>query len=375
MKMATQTAFITGTFRSGTSLILTALNTHEKIMIAWQPFWLFFKEVRNKFFQEVIKIAINKDYPLGTLQFASEDEAKLFRDVLNLVEFKKSELADLMFRIKAYLARDDGEMNKGMKPVKLVQYLNDIRPGTGGEILEQLMSRLRLWEEKLRASRDGKVRKEVLGVKEVFCDEFIGPILENGGSDTVAVHMVRDPRAVVASRNYGRYFEVTGSKYPIFLIIRSWLTAVATYLDNKVKDRYWMIRYEDLVTSPRKTLETVCKVLKVDFREKMLDVARYTDAAGNPWATNSSFENHRTLSTSSIDQWVSVLSDREIELIEYFCESEMKCLGYQVTNSYFDLDRIHRFKEDERYIRDWLRKFYFGPEEDVLNHVRKLRVP
>jgi hypothetical protein len=348
--------FITGVFRTGTSLLSTALNVHPNVLVGWQPFWLFFKECRNKFFKDVIGAPFDPEYPMGVFQFRSEDESKLFQDVLNQVQFNNSELASLISKIKAYLLDKSEKINTNMKPASLSKHIEDMESGSAGYVLKQLLERLYLAET--RKKERAQIR--VVGIKEVFCEEYIEPILNYEGLDFSVLHIIRDPRAIVASRNYGKYMEATESKYPIFFMIRSWRRTVENYFLNRNRTNYLMIKYEDLVTYPEDTLRQICNILQVRFSQDLLDFSKYTDTKGNKWKTNSSFEDAKTFSTFSVSRWKGVLSSEEIEVIEYFCQSELKYMGYEVTTRDFDVKRIFNFYEDITYVNYWLRKYDFN---------------
>jgi len=352
---------ITGTFRSGTSLLTTVLSAHKQVAIAWQPYWSFFKACRNKFFKEIIRKPFDPDYPMGILQFAPGKERALLPDIFNLVKFDRPELMSAISQIKSDLSYEDEKMNRDMKPAGLGKYLDDVEPGTAGDVLSQLMERLYLYE--IGTNRANKADLKIVGIKEVFCEEYMEPILAYQGLDSVVLHIIRDPRGVVASRNYGKYMEATGSKYPIFFIIRSWRRTVANYILNKDKKNYLMIKYEDLVSQPEKILNKVCNLSGVPFSEDILDLDKFRDSVGNRWTPNTSFESSKTINTASINRWNSVLSSEEIEVIEYFCQSELRLLRYEIMTKYFDVERISNFHEDMANIKHWLRQYDF--REDV----------
>ena len=347
--------FITGVFRTGTSLLSTALNVHPDVLVGWQPFWLFFKECRNKFFKDIIGVPIDPEYPMGVLQFRSEYESKLFQDVLNQVQFNNSELASLISKIKAYLLDKSEKINSNMKPASLFKHIEDLESGSAGYVLKQLLERLYLAETR----KIERTQIKVVGIKEVFCEEYIEPILSYEGLDFSVLHIIRDPRAIVASRNYGKYMEATGSRYPIFFIIRSWRRTVVNSILNKDNQNYLMIRYEDLVSQSEEILNQVCSVLGVKFSKDILDFKKFKDRRGNSWEPNTSFERFEMINTSSVDKWREVLSTEEIEVIEYFCRKEMECLGYEVITRSFNIEKISHFQEDTDNINKWLRNYDF----------------
>ena len=60
--------------------------------------------------------------------------------------------------------------------------------------------------------------------------------------------------------------------------------------------------------------------------------------------------------TSSIDYWKKVLQPKEIGIIEFLCNCEMKELGYSRVEPKFGLEDFMNFQEDESAIIKWLKK-------------------
>jgi hypothetical protein len=346
-----------GNFRSGTTLLSSALNTHENVLVAWQPYWLFFKTCRNKWIEKNTGRKPDPDYPLGDLPMNLPWDRESFSRIFDLVEFDRNDIEDLILQIREYLSQNEEAMNRHMKPASLVSHLHGIDPGYGGDILAQLMKRL-----SVGGCLDyfpTKVGIGFVGIKETFCEDFIEPILTYGGFPSVALHIIRDPRSVVASRNYGRYMESVGSKYPLFLIIRTWLRSVANYIRCRDRDHYLMVKYEDLVRDPEAEMNRICAALRIEFTPNLLHPEAYRDNRGNQWASNSSFGNIGGIHTGSVNKWRNVLSPDEVEIIEYYCQPEMEALGYQVTTKQFDSEKIGCFQEDMSQVRDWLRRYEF----------------
>ena len=57
--------FVTGTFRSATTLMAKALSANDKIFIADDPFFQFFKEFRNEFFYSNGLKNFDNNYPIS----------------------------------------------------------------------------------------------------------------------------------------------------------------------------------------------------------------------------------------------------------------------------------------------------------------------
>lgn len=294
---------------------------------------------------------------MGLLRGETETEQEILKDIFNTISFEQDELNSLIMRIKEDLSKDEEKINKGMKNDVLAKYLDGLEAGTSGQIISQLLDRLYLSTKE--SPKNLTKNLQIVGIKEVFCEEYINPFLNYYGSNSAALHIIRDPRAVVASRNYGKYMEATGSKYPIFFIIQSWKRSVEYYLLNQEKDNYLMVRYENLASKPQKVLRLVCEILHMNFTAEMTDFDLFKDSKGNPWQANSSFGNSRAINTASINKWQEILPPEEIELTEYYCQKEMEVLGYKLSCKQFDQQTILNFKEDSSKISNWLRCFNF----------------
>lgn len=366
-----KTAFLTGSFRSGTSLLAGALNTHPNVTIGWQPYWLFFKVCRKLFFERIVERGFDADYPMGIDCFTSETERGLFSNVFDILTLDRKELKRLTSRMCSSLSQCSSEeknMNGILKPVRLANYLEGIEPGTAGAVFSQLLERL--WRSQMNGHERASEHECIVGIKEVFCEEYIKPLLQNKDINSVVLHIIRDPRAVVASRNYGKYVEATGSTYPIYFIIRSWKRTVEYARLNAPHHHYLMLQYEDMVAHPAEVFKRICEAVGIEFSEDMLDGRNYKDHEGNLWQGNSSFEGSTAITTSSVDRWRNVLSTAEVELIEYCCQAEMEGLGYDITTTTFDRERIRLFHEDTSRIRKWIGKydFKYDPHESVGPH-------
>jgi hypothetical protein len=125
-------------------------------------------------------------------------------------------------------------------------------------------------------------------------------------------------------------------------------------------ENYLMMRYEDLVRQPEKSLREVCSSLGLEFAEDLLNPDKYTDASGMRWQSNSSFERVVSIDTSPIDRWKEILPKEEVELIEYWCHREMELLGYEVTTKAFNKNKICGFQENMSYVKPWLKSHDFS---------------
>jgi hypothetical protein len=144
----------------------------------------------------------------------------------------------------------------------------------------------------------------------------------------VMVHIVRDPRDRYASviRRYD------GEPKGIGAATARWIRSTKAGLRNlnRYRDRYLMVRYEDLARNPQPTLQLVCEHVGVSYESVMLEMRgapEETDSGGN-----SSFGDIQpgTISTRAIGRFRSVLPPRDIAFIQASAGRLMTAAGYEM---------------------------------------------
>lgn len=153
------------------------------------------------------------------------------------------------------------------------------------------------------------------------------------------VHMVRDPRAVMASQKMRwqrRRLAADGVKVPRsqslrvwvnyhpYTVARLWSQATGAALALAPHPRVTLIRFEDLLQNPETTVRHLCARLGLNFDEKMLDVGQI-----NSSHQSSAGGARRGLHTAAIDTWRQVLSPTETAIAERRCGALMSRFGYQ----------------------------------------------
>lgn len=137
--------------------------------------------------------------------------------------------------------------------------------------------------------------------------------------------MIRDPRDVYTSIKVN-YKE----RYPLPDVISVWERALLDGLLAKSvvgAARMAEVRYEALVTRPRRQLEEICSFLGVQYEEHMLNY--YESEAARAL---SRIPHHRNVvmpvSRGSVGSYRSALTEEEITEINRRVASPARCLGY-----------------------------------------------
>ena len=304
--------FITGMFRAGTTLLARMMNVHPQIVCASDPYRPFFNCFRDCIAEE-LEINIKPYAPLGDY-FASIEELKLLQKIQSAhlnQPFPDNKRAELLKQI-----RSQGEPYSP----KITEQLESISGDTFLEVYNNLML--------LVPECYGSSNEEWTATKEVWCTEFV-PVLARSYPEAKFMLIVRDPRAVCASKN------VTDEKYPWLFLVRQWRKlSILTWVYKNLasfNDRVLLLRYEDLITNPEQTLQEICAFLRVAMDERALDPRNFVDGRGESWVQNTSYQDKkRTFNRSSIDNWKNALGNTVVEYIEQLCFAEMKCYNYKL---------------------------------------------
>ena len=153
------------------------------------------------------------------------------------------------------------------------------------------------------------------------------------------VHIVRDPRAVMASQKkrwQRRRLATTTSRVPSYEALRVWVNyhpytiarlwsrATAAALALEGHPRVTLVRFEDLVRQPEATVRRLCERLGLGYEPAMLEVGQVNSSH------QSSVGGMRPgLNSGAIDMWQGVLSPAETAITERMCATSMRRFGYE----------------------------------------------
>lgn len=145
---------------------------------------------------------------------------------------------------------------------------------------------------------------------------------------TQVVHIVRDPRDVAVSQR-------DAWNTPIMSSAVRWMLDQRQQQDIELlasSDRFVTVRYEDLVVEPEAQLRRVCDVLSITFTPDMLKPHQRSQSG----FADREEHKHRTLesvTTSRVGRYRRELSPMELAAIERVCGGHMERLGYELEGS------------------------------------------
>jgi hypothetical protein len=197
--------------------------------------------------------------------------------------------------------------------------------GDRGALSEKLMREATTYQELFSgiARHDAELYgKERWGEKtpqhalfsQTLCDWYPGATL---------IHMIRDPRDVVASMQ--RMPFAADSVVQNAWKWREWNLAAQRCSD---RPQYLEVRYETLVARPEQELRRICERLGEKFVPSMLDPRERPEAPTFiPWMKRA----EQSVTTERLGKWQEELTPKEVAQIEWTVGRHLETFGYQRT--------------------------------------------
>jgi hypothetical protein len=304
--------FVTGAQRSGTTLLEKLLGAQDTVSMLSQPFPLLFAEVKRQF------AGGNDPYPLGHLFLESRYEPGAFATFLRVWHTTAEELAPLFASMVGF----SGQYTRFTAEQCCGAFAGVRSEHDFADVVHVLARSL--------AQKDAAW----FGSKETTCEEYVPPLLDRGFRCAI---ILRDPRDLLTSLNYGRGREFGGELKPTLFNVRSWRKSVAFALALEGHPRFVRCRYEDLVTDPEGELGRVAQALGLGT-VMLPDEIR--DADGQAWPGNSSHAEHRGIERTSVGIHRGLLAPEVAAFVEATCLPELHRLGYPTTMKRADAVRV-----------------------------------
>lgn len=324
-------------FRSGTTLLGRLIHAHPQVGVASDPFRPFYNSLRSQVAADLGQ-TVSPVAPLSDYYF-DLDGIRLFEAIQEATLDHPLEADDL-----EKLRKRCASHGKPFAP-RIAKAIDDLEGDTYREVFDSMVA--------LAAEHYGPSDAEAVGFKEVWSDEFV-PALCRSRSDIRCIEIVRDPRAVAASKN------VKDAKYPWLFLARQWRKLAAlSWRQSRAgldPDRVLTLRFEDLVRNPEDTIAQICKFLDVDYAEDMADPSTYVDGTGEPWRQNTNFgEGTERFDRSAVDRWQDVLTDEQVAFIEALCAPEMRLHGYELETQPAPPDPLNPPRIDDTNQAGWMK--------------------
>ncbi len=215
----------------------------------------------------------------------------------------------------------------------------------------QPLSDIGLYRELLKecALAAGKRR---VGDKDPRLIEFL-PLVKRHFPEALIIHVVRDPRDVLASKKKAAWSKDRNPLLHIFANRVQWK------IGRKVGRRlfgtnYTEVVYESLIDSPRKVLDRLCQHMKVPYEASMLEFASTAKKLVRSDELSWKKETLGPILKNNTGKWQSELTDWEIALSESVSSDLMSEQGYSLS------DRARRLPLSRRVLLPCVTTFLAG---------------
>jgi hypothetical protein len=284
-----QPIFICGFPKSGTTLLLSLLDSHPDLLV----------------------------FP---------EESKFFQFLKN----KKQLTIDLMLtesgakHIKLQQGDDSERVAAGVRDYSHIDHSN----------FEQLV--LKRWESSNKTNKDlleslilgfgdntNQVDKRFWVEKTPHNEKYLS-IAEDYWKTIYALYIIRDPRDNFASYRIKRNLDSKSLTLDRYVI--TWLDSLIHWYRYQLQEpSSLLIQYEELVKSPENILRRICDFLKIEWDDCLFQPTR----AGSYWSGNS-MHNHNfsSISSSSLGKYKELLTEEEIKSLEAWLGPIMAEHGY-----------------------------------------------
>lgn len=176
---------------------------------------------------------------------------------------------------------------------------------------------------KFYAKREGKGR---IGEKDPRLIDYLDELSRLFPSALI-IHIVRDPRDVVASRMKAKWS--SGRPYWLHaLVYRAQMALGREQGQRCFPQAYLEIRYEDLIENPAETLRTICKHIDLRFEVSMLSFSKAAAKLAAPDEFEWKRETLGPLLKTNSGKWRAELTRRQAMVVEALCSEAMEDLGY-----------------------------------------------
>lgn len=312
---------MTGCYRSGTTLIANFLNTHSQIRCYNQAFTDYFIERKKQYYFDRI-ISSKKYLGMGSPPLYFKDDFDNY--------CLSTKLQNLDFGI--------GEGCMG-EP--------ELRQWGVGEEYRIMLSRHSL----------GRPSTEVLGNKEILCHEFATALLR---SEVKMIFILRDPKRMLESLNYGRGHKYTGGHRPTLINLRNWREIAETAIELKSDPNVFVTRYEDFVN----TVDERSRLFDfLGVKMEVISLQNLFDQDGKPWSSNTSFVSQ---GRRQLDLSLALYT-------EAVCYFELRKLGYSTVVDPEEIPKIMSgFREPvDVFERNYYELDYSTSKENVVYEIER----
>lgn len=340
----TNPIFTAGTTKGGTTFFTRLMSVNKEIKIASDAYLSIFRSFRTNILRNNYHPDFNERLPLDDFYYSEQklEQMRIIQESDLSLPFPHAEREQLIAQLKA-------RVPLGAK--ELLPYIDELSGKNYQELFESALQLLH------RAY--GIENIKWCGFNDNWVIEFF-PVLARAFPTAKFIGIVRDPRAAMASSIKLR--EKEPELVPLmYSFAHSWRKHIAftrKFLSmSELKDRFMVVKYEDLASNPEPTTQKLCEFMDVEYDPKMLDTNKFRAYRGDKWTNYSNFNvPEQGIYKDAVTKWKSFLDKKTIEFIEYICDPDMRVYGYkpEVYGGGFPSNNVIQFLiEDDKTAAGW----------------------
>ena len=285
--------FIAGAAKSGTTLLVSLLDSHSELLVMPQD-TAYFPTVLTKYRDRGRRAQF--DYLTKESWTNVLFGFQAMRGRQDYGEFPKQKFLETFERIAFHPANEKRDL--------LVLIMESY-----ASVLGVPLDRVKRWVEKTPANRNY--------VPEIF----------NRFPKAKLLLTMRDPRALLAAQIALERTRKT-KRFSVYYVIAHWRTAAKLAKKIRAKEIPGLVvMYEDLALDPKMSMQQVCGYLEVNFDP---EIVLNPTKVGRSWAGNSAAGVRFTeISSEPVTRWRGELNEDEIGWVEMHCADLMLEFGYE----------------------------------------------
>ena len=294
--------FIFGRPRSGTTLLTQLFNAHPNIRIAPEfPVMLFL-------YQRFRKV---KNWDEATIRSFVEHVFSYSKFILHRIENLKLDKEFIISELLKY--KENGSIKLFLKSINYYAY-----------------------------SVHSKKETRLIGDKNPIYSIYAGR-LRRIFPEAKFICIIRDYRDNFISIRKLAEKKIAVEAPALTLQVGRWRYFVSLFLDCKRRfpDKYYILRYEDLVTDPQNTFRSLCDFLGIAYDPSVFDFYKMKDEVlkvytNSPWA--KFHENLlNPINTGRMNTWQNDLTEQQVRLADQIAGKYADRLGYKRQYKGFDV--------------------------------------
>lgn len=305
---------ISGSMRSGTTLISSILNTHTDIFVIpdilkwfWANLYLNYGDFKTEY--QLYKALFELDYYVKA--GLNKNRLKLFENgiIQNETISKGISYKSLFDTLIKYYSQGISNNKETHVGLKVTQQHNN-------------------YDNIINSFYDFKIIHMVRNCRDTYYSHKNYPTLY---SKSFKGKVKRSIKYILKFKQYINHEQFFFYKYPKY-IIDEWVITQekALILKDKYPNKLYIVKYEDLILHPIETMNKILSFLKIDTVQK-INYNDLKDKNGDEFTANSSFikkTDPSTFDSKRIYNSFNKLSEEELEYYKIKASSIEKSVGY-----------------------------------------------